>query len=84
MISNPDELRKPLELVNKSIGSPLDETEANFSNWNSMVEGAKLLSEKEMQDLPKNAVNNVINNPNSFLFICFLIGSRKYPNRITL
>ena len=75
MISNPDEIRKPLELVNKSIGSPLDETEANFSNWNSMVEGAKLSSEKEIEDLCREAVNNFINNPNSFIFICFLIGS---------
>jgi hypothetical protein len=75
MISNPDEIRKLLELVNKSIGSPLDETEANFSNWNSMVEGAKLSSEKEIEDLCREAVNNFIDNPNSFIFICFLIGS---------
>jgi hypothetical protein len=51
MISNPDEIRKALQLMNKSIGSPLDNTEANFSNWNSMVEGAKLSSEKEIEDL---------------------------------
>ena len=73
MITNPDELRKSLELMNKSIGSPLDSTEANFSNWNSIIEGAKLLSEKETKDLCTNFVNNTIDNPNSFVFICFII-----------
>jgi hypothetical protein len=75
MISNPEEIRKPLQLMNKSIGSPLDKTEANFSNWNSMVEGAKLSSEKEIEDLCREAINNFIDKPNNFLYICFLIGS---------
>jgi hypothetical protein len=75
IISNPDEIRKSLELMNKNMGSPLDNTEANFSNWNSMIEGAKLLSEKEINDLCKDSVNNFIDNPNSFLYICLLIGS---------
>lgn len=75
MISNSDEIRKPLQLMNKSIGSPLDNTEANFSNWNSMVEGAKLSSKKEIEDLTKDAVNNLINNPNSLLLLCLLIDS---------
>ena len=66
MISNPDEIIKPLQLMNKSIGSPLDNTEANFSNWNSMVEGAKLSSEKEIEDLCREAVNNFIDKPKQF------------------
>jgi hypothetical protein len=75
MISNPDELKKSLELMNKNMGSPLDTTEANLSNWDSMVEGAKLLSKNEIKDLPTDFVNNTIDNPNSFLYVCLLIDS---------
>jgi hypothetical protein len=73
MISNSNELRKSLELMNKNMGSPLDSTEANFSNWNSMIEGAKLLSEKEKEDLCTDFINYMIDSPNSFVFICFII-----------
>lgn len=75
MISNPDQLRKSLELMNKNMGSPLDNTQANFSNWYSMIEGAKLLSKNEIKHLSTNFVNNIIDNPNSFLYICLLIDS---------
>ena len=72
MITVPKEL-KSLEFFSKNICSPLDGTETVFSYWDTAVAGAKELSENEIKHLCTDFANSMADNPNSLVFICFII-----------